>query len=377
MIQIGVVGVLVVFFVAIQRMIYARYWNKDLRANVSFATNAIFEGESGFLQEVVENRKSLPLSVVKVKFQTDKHLIFENIQGSRTTDQYYRNDMFQLGSKEKLTRTIRFVGGRRGYYTIDSMDLVSMDLFMTRQYVDILPVHTYLYIYPRFFDSKEFHLSLQQLNGEVLTRRHLLEDPFEHRGIREYQPGDELKAVNWKATAKTGKLKVNQKNYTSLQSIRIFVNLEDTGILKKEACVEASLQICAGLCRFFLQQGMRVACYVNGVDVITGHPVALEASSARGQLGAVLHALARVDTDKPVLNFQACFGKRLLQEADGTITCFVAPNHYQDFLDTVENYHNMGKDYIWFYPVDEKQDPQLPEFVEKNVRFLHLKGKEK
>ena len=37
-----------------------------------------------------------------------------------------------------------------------------------------------------------------------------MEDPFEYRGIREYQPYDDMRSVNWKATAKTGDLKVNQ-----------------------------------------------------------------------------------------------------------------------------------------------------------------------
>ena len=89
-------------------------------------------------------------------------------------------------------------------------------------------------MYPKPFSHPDFKRSLKQLNGEVLTKRHLLEDPFEYRGIRDYQPQDDLKSINWKATARTGDLKVNQKNYTSQKSVRIFVNLEDTGILKKE-----------------------------------------------------------------------------------------------------------------------------------------------
>ena len=377
MIQIVVVGLIALLFLVAQRNIYTKLWDRGLTTNVIFAQEAIFEGEGGQLKEVIENRKRLPMTMLKVKFQADRHLLFEDAKGSRPTDQYYRNDVFQVGGREKLTRTLSFVGGRRGYYTITSMDLVSADLFMTSQFVKMLPVSTSLYVYPRFFDSREFRLSLQQLNGEVLTKRHLLEDPFEYRGIREYQPGDEMKAINWKATAKTGEFKVNQRNYTSLQSVRIFMNLQDNGILKKEECVEASLQIGAGLCKYFLQQGMRVACYANGVDVITGQPLSLEASSARGHMDTVLRGLARVDTAKPTVDFTGCFGQRLLKEAEGTITCFVAPNQYQDFLDVVEQYHSLGREYIWFYPLLENEEPQLPDFVRKNVRFLHLKGNRK
>lgn len=377
MIQIIGIGILAFIIFVVQQNIYKKLWNQNLTAAISFGASSIFEGQEGQLKEIIENRKRLPLSMLKVKFQTDRHLLFEDTKGSRTTDQYYRNDIFQVNGGEKITRTIRFTGGRRGYYTITTMDIVAADLFMTSQFVDTLSVSTSLYVYPKLFDSREFRRSLQQLNGEVLTKRHLLEDPFEYRGIREYQPTDDLRSINWKATAKTGDFKVNQKNYTALQSVRIFMNLEDNGVLKKEEAVEASIQVVAGLCDFFLKQGFKVSCYGNGVDMINDLPVSIEASAARGQMEAILRSLARVDTTKPVVDFAATFGKRLIEEANGTITCFVSPNHYQSFLDLVEKYHNLGKDYIWFYPISETKEPELPGFLQKTVGFLHLREPQK
>lgn len=373
MIQIIGIGLIALFLFALQKFVYQRLWNKQLTADIVFAEKHIFEGQTGQLKEIIENRKHLPLSMLKVKFQTDKHLLFEDTKGSRTTDQYYRNDVFQIGGGEKITRTLPFTGGRRGYYTITTMDLVASDLFLTSLYVETCPVHTALYVYPKFFDSREFRQSLQQLNGEVLTKRHLLEDPFEYRGIREYQPTDDMRSINWKATAKTGEFKVNQKNYTSLKAIRVFVNLEDDNLLKKEECVEASMQIAAGLCRYFLQQGMQVSCYSNGVDIINHLPVSVAASAGKGQLDAILCALARVDTSVPVLDFNDCFSRRVLEEAKGTMTCFVTPNLYPSFTELLEEYHNRGSDYILFYPTLETKDPVIPDFLGKNTRFLHLR----
>lgn len=373
MIQILGIGLIALLLFILQGKIYEKYWNKDLSATIFFATHSIFEGQEGQLKEIVENRKRLPLSMLKVKFQTDRHLQFEDIKGSRTTDRYYRNDIFQINGGEKLTRTIRFTGGRRGYYTITMMTLVGTDLFMTKQLVETQPVSTYIYVFPKVFNSNEFRRSLQQLNGEVLTRRHLLEDPFEYRGIREYQPTDELKSINWKATAKTGDFKVNQRNYTALQAVRIFLNLEDNGVLKKEDAVEACLQIAAGLCEYFLKQGIRVSCYGNGLDSINDLPLSIEASASRDQMETILRALARVDTAKPVCNFGDCFGKRLFEEANGTITCFVSPNHYPDFMELVEKYHETGREYRWFYPTSDTKEPEMPAFLKKHLQFLHIR----
>ena len=226
MIKIFGIGLIAYLLFIIQRRLYEKLWQKHLRISVKFATGHIFEGDQGELKEVIENRKRLPLSMLKVKFKTDRHLIFNNDRGSRTTDQYYRNDVFRIGGGERVTRTLKFTGGKRGYYTIDEISLVASDLFFLGQMVTDQPVKTELYVYPKPYYSNRLRQSFVQLNGEMLTRRHLLEDPFEYRGIREYQPYDDMRSINWKATAKTGDFKVNQRNYTSLKSVRFFFSEE-------------------------------------------------------------------------------------------------------------------------------------------------------
>lgn len=373
MIQLLEIGLLALLIFYVQQIIYKHLWNQNLTAHLSFMTPSIIEGEQGSLQEVIENRKRLPLSMLKVKFQTNRNLIFDDTKGSRTTDQYYRNDVFHIGGGEKITRTITFTGGKRGYYQIAALDLVASDLFLTTEMITTVPVNKSIYVYPRPFDSKEFRLSLQQLNGEILTKKHLLEDPFEYRGIREYQPFDDIRSINWKATAKTDELKVTQKNYTSLPAIRIFFNIEDNGVLKKEESVEACLQIAAGLSKFFLGQGVRVSCYGNGVDLFTGNPVTIEASTGNGQLEQIYRILARIDTSKPVVDFKQHFEEKLLDHTSSTITCIISPNQYPSFVELIETFQSKGSEYLWFYPVWENTDPELPQTLKDHIRILHIK----
>ena len=357
-----------------QKYIYARIWNKELTVSISFLEDGIREGQESELSGIIENRKRLPLTMLKVKFQTDRHLVFADTKGSRTTDRYYRNDIFQIGSLEKVTRKLSFTGGRRGYYTIQEEDLVASDLFLTAQYTVTVPIaRCSLYVYPRPFSHPDFQRSLQQLNGEVLAKRHLLEDPFEYRGIRDYQPQDDLKCINWKATARTGDLKVNEKNYTAQKSVRIFVNLEDRGILKKEDCVEASLQIAAALLLMFLEQGMQAALYCNGIDIISGEPCILEAGGGIRQRNAALQALARIDTSRPVLPFSELFASRLSDTANTIYTCFVSPNTYDDFVWLVQQYQEHHKDMKWFYPYSESTPPETEEPLRSLITFISLR----
>ena len=357
-----------------QKYVYKKLWQQGLQVTLAFRESTVWEGQESDLSEIIENRKRLPLTMLKVKFQTDRHLLFADAKGSRTTDRYYRNDIFQIGRMEKVTRTLRFTGGRRGYYTITEADLVASDLFLTAQYTASTTIdHCSLYVYPRPFSHPDFQRSLKQLNGEVLSKRHLLEDPFEYRGIREYQPQDDLRSINWKATARTGDLKVNQKNYTAQKSVRIFINLEDTGILKKEDCVEASLQIATALLLLFLEQGMQAALYCNGVDMLSGEPCILEAGGGVRQRNAALQALARIDTGKMVLSFSELFASRLSETADTIYTCIVSPNVYDDFAALLLKYHECHPDFKWFVPYSETVRPDFGEELTSLITFISLR----
>lgn len=372
MIKLIGIGIIAFFLFILEQKIYKKMWNRKLTVSVRFTSVSIFEGDEGSIQEIIENRKKLPLSLLNVKFSTSKNLEFENGNGSRTTDKYYRNDVFMIGSNEKVTRTLTFKGAHRGVYSITKIDITASDLFLVSRMVDEASVNTTLYVYPKPFDSNEFRLSLRQLNGEVLTKRHLLEDPFEYRGIREYQPFDSMRSINWKASAKTGDLRVNQKNYTALKSVRIFMNLEDNGILKKSECVEASIRIAAGLCEFFLSQGMQTACYANAEDMFTGKCIFLEPNGGTNHMNAIYRSLARCNTANTHDFFQ-CFSEKLFDESNAFFTCFIAPNQYEDFIRIVSDYQNRGLDYIWFYPVWESADPSIPDELSDRIRFIHIR----
>ncbi len=371
MIKLLGIGIIGFFLLVFQKILYEKLWCRHLYVSIFFGTDHIFQGEQGELKEIIENRKRLPLAMLKVKFMTGRELIFDNQKGSRTTDQYYRNDVFRIGEREKVTRTLKFIGGKRGYYTIDEFSLVASDLFLLSQMVKEQKINTTLYVYPKPFNSRKLMQSLMQLNGEILSKRHLLEDPFEYRGIREYQPYDDMRRINWKATAKTDELKVNEQNYTSLKYVRIFFNIQDDGILRKEESVEMSLRIVASLCAFFLRQGFQVSCYGNGVDVVTHGFVSIKEKGGTGQMETVFRALARVDTKQPVVNFADTFREQLFQESGSVFTCFVAPNQYDDFVELLTQYQMLNKPFMWFYPVAEQQAPELPQELLKNINVIY------
>lgn len=366
------IGIVAFLLILLQRIVYEKLGHKNLKAIVSFAQKGITEGESGEIVEVIENRKSLPLTMLKVKFQTSKDLEFADDNGSKTTDQYYRNDIFQIGGGEKITRKLTFCGKKRGYYHIKNIDLVVSDLFFTNETIKSMTTECYLYVYPKAYESMDFQRSLQKLNGEIIVKRHMLEDPFEYRGIREYQPYDDIRSVNWKATARTGGLKVNQQNYTAMQTIRIFLNLEDEGVWKKHKEVEASMQIVMGIASYFLSQGIKVACYANGRDIITDEHVAIAGGAGFGQLDMIGKSLARIDTKKDAKPFCELFEEWILEAEEGIFTFFVSPNGYHDFEQLLLKCKQKGMEFVWFYPVLPSDEPEVSKMLTDELCTIKL-----
>ena len=368
--------ILVLFVLAfvlflLEQRIFEKVWDQNLEISLCFEDDAIYEGDTSVLNEIIENKKIIPLPMLNVKFTTDRSLEFPEDPSSETTDKFYRNDYFAVRGMEKVTRKLKFKGRHRGVYSIDSADLNVSDFFMSSTYSTEVDVMTTIYVYPKPFESSEFLKSFQQLYGELLTRRHLLEDPFEYRGIREYEPYDTMRSINWKATARTGMLKVNQKNYTAQKAIRIFMNLEDSGVLKREECVEAAIRVAAGLSRLFISQGMKVSLYCNAADMFTGEKIVCEANAGSRQYLSILTSLTRCDIKK-IFPFSETFGRELFQNKE-SFTCLISPNQYPDFVDILKAFDQKKGRFVWFYPVWETTEPKVCDELQSHVRVLHIR----
>ena len=373
---IGIIlGAFLLFY--LQDRLYCRFWDKNLSVSLEFSRKAAVEGEECELCERVENRKLLPLPALKVKFQVSRELQFEDEEGvSSVTDQYYRNDVLSVRPFMRHVRRLRFRCKKRGYYWINGLDVVAGTLFLSGELPRSLESETRLYVYPRLWRSPEFSRLLQRLNGEILSRRHMLEDPFEFRGIREYSPWDTMRDINWKATARTGDLKVNMKNYTAQKAVRIFVNLEDGAVMRHEELLEASIRMAAGAAADFLAQGIRTSVYTNGPDIVTGGLVGMEAASASWHMETINRGLARIDLSKRAPSFVRSLKEAALgqNEAAGTLfTVFISSDAQEDFQELLEECVRQGTDFCWICPIMEHGEEKIRKALEPYAQKIRVR----
>ena len=149
-----------------------------------------------------------------------------------------------------------------------------------------------IYVYPKMTDVSEIVTVCERMLGTLQCAKRLYEDPFAFRTIRNYTTDDPMKTINWKASAKTGSLMVNTFDSAQSQKAMIFLDVEDTGILKYEDLVEESIALAATMMRRLHRQNIEVGFVFNG----KGSEVFLPANN-RGNRIVLERLLAEYDKE--------------------------------------------------------------------------------
>lgn len=346
------VGLLCMYF--LQNYLYRRYWDKNLTVSFTFSKHRVAEGETVHLEETIVNKKWLPLPVVTIKFKTSKYFAFEDADTSQISDYYNRSDLFSLLMYQKLTRTLSFVCKKRGYFSMNLSSLICSNLFLTEDYPKELDSADSLVVYPRCVDISRFEVTFESLFGSILSKRYIHEDPFEFRGIREYQTYDTMNTINWKASAKTGALMVNQKDYTAQQKISIFLNLTQENLIKDEELFEESIRLAKTFCTRFITQGMNVALYTNGLHFEHKTPVFVDYYGTQKQLLRVDEALATVAVRYELPDFYELYHRELDACNANDFCICISSYQREDWQQLMRRLRKKGSTLSWVIPCSEK-----------------------
>ena len=278
--------------------VYRQLWSKNLEMSVDFTEEAVVEGMDSELTETIYNRKWLFLPMLQVGFETHKNLRFGQEENVSVSDLCYKRDIFSVGGYQKVTRTIPFHCSKRGFYEIESADLITKSPLLTEKYHKAAKQNTYIYGYPRLIDDALLDISFQKIMGEILAKKNIYEDPFEFRGIREYQPTDSMSKINWKASAKSEDWMVNLYGSTNAQDITILLDLEDETAWKYDDIHEQQIRLAVTLAARFVDAGIPIGLITNGKDIKLDKMLRLEAGTGKQQFINICRGFARIDLGK-------------------------------------------------------------------------------
>lgn len=307
---------------------YSRNWYKRLDVALKISNDGIFEGERGEVTETVSNSKLIPIFWAYLQFKVPAPLRFEDSDSGHDS---YRQDRISVLSYEEVTKKLSFTAGRRGCYRLSDLQLVAGDLLFHYKMMKSFPDSSALYVYPRAKEVNRFKIDYEKIIGEAIARRSFVEDPFFFRGIRDYYPFDGMKAVNWKATARTGGLKVNQYHTTRSQQVMLLLDLDGYNKLDGQRIKEDTISVAAYLARKLALNGIAAGFATNAADAVSGGRIETECRSGQSHFLSMMREMAKIDTGRLLMPFDRIL-EELPRRRDTKTQYFLISYYYGDGL---------------------------------------------
>src|SRR5581483_7993442 len=154
----------------------------------------------------------------------------------------------------------------RGVHTFGPTKLRSGDVFGFISQETEQEDYQFVLVYPLLVPLTRFGLPARHPFGDRRAPRRLLEDPSRVIGIRDYQYGDDLRRVHWKATARTLQLQSKVYEATTTYTLAIFLNLEfrpDTHYGVHPEWQELSITAAASVADWAIENSYAVGLYAN------------------------------------------------------------------------------------------------------------------
>ncbi|MBP5417264.1 MAG: DUF58 domain-containing protein [Clostridiales bacterium] len=346
-----IVFLVILAILAIAELIFYRtHALDDLTLRVTFSKPVASFGEVIEVIEVAENNKRLPLPFVLLKFESPTSLEFLDMTNSTLSDLVYREDMLTMKPNSRHTRRIKVKCARRGYYSFVRVNLTTSDILLMEKITRTFDNDASITILPELIPLPDLQTLLSITFSDIQQRRTLLTDPFSFAGIREYQPWDPMRSINWTATAKAGDFMVNQNASTSTRQVSIFLNLEFYNIKESVALLEKSISLAYSYAYELNSAGIPSQIFTNGRDAITGNPVIDALAAENGDNIRRGLALARIDLTAGVVPFSDLIDEYLSSTGANDYIVVISPKYDATFRPVLLNLKRKRPSLLWVWP---------------------------
>lgn len=286
-IQFLTLTVLIVFCLSFCYSFFSRVGIKAIRIHKVQRT---YKNQALEILITVQNRSLLNLHQV---FLSDSHGALATVGEARALlSLFRRRTQFEFAYKIK--------GNQRGEYRIGPFTVRAADPLGLFPWKKEFPETETIIIYP-----KVFSIHMQDNKGlpcgNLHTDNPVFEDITNYKSLREYLPGDDLRRINWKVSARMGSLYTMQYlpslHYTAI----ILLNLSpaDYPVKYRYALIEAALETAASLLYHCVLQkqeaGLVTAGSINHEEQVIVFPMRKDESHAVH----ILETLARIIPGSP------------------------------------------------------------------------------
>ena len=326
-------------------------------------------GEEVPMTVTLTNSKPVPLSRVLVEDEIPFSLrvVGGEVDVDEITETQTLRHSTSMAWYERIRWDYRLRCTRRGLYRLGPASISSGDPFGFLRSRKSGPQQDTLLVFPRIVPLRELGMPAFRPLGEVRGGIRIFRDPSRPSGLREYQWGDPMNTVNWKATAKMRRLHVRTFDPSSTVTIILVVAVDvkapywQTFFAEDLKRLDRVITAASSVASYATEQQYVVGLFTNDMPTVAHRPMTVPPGRGREQLGVILETLAgvRAYASAPMASQLAANARRFPVGATLVVsTAFLHPQ----FVDTLGNLKHQGHKIVVLY-VGEEDCPELPEGV--------------
>jgi uncharacterized repeat protein (TIGR01451 family) len=246
----------------------ARSWIGNLTAERTCNRFTAEVGDMIAVRVTVRNHGLVPVPWVLLEDMLPGKAVAVNHPRLRVKRKRMRITMLGCYGDTELSYQIEFK--MRGYYQVGPLVLESGDLFGLHRRYRVGTAPHFVLVYPQVVTLEGYDLASRRPIGEVRLTHRLYEDPTRIAGVREYEKGDPLNRIHWRATARTGLLHSKLYEPSTIVGATLLLDFHKAGYPSRREPHRSELAVtaAASLAHAVYLMGQQVGLVTNGRDAV-------------------------------------------------------------------------------------------------------------
>ncbi len=281
--------------------VVAHYWSRHVLDRLTYQRlipeNRAFPGEHVSITLRLVNDKMLPVPWIEVRDAVPEACLTgdERTSGTGTPGYVHTIRSTHLSWYERISWPLQLKAVARGHYRVGPVRITTGDAFGFNPVVREEEKYDSFIVYPRVYELPELDLPAERPFGELKGRQRIFEDPGRIAGVRDYQPGDSMRRIDWKASARRQTLQSKVYEPSATMHLLLAVNVHTMAASWQgfqPELLERLLAATASVGRHAFEAGYAVGLVANGSYPDSDRPMRVPVGRSADQLGHLLEALA-------------------------------------------------------------------------------------
>lgn len=244
----------------------AREWIENITADRECSRLTAEIGTKVGVIVNVKNAGKMPVPWLLIEDAVPKRALVQ--RPPRISLEGRRMNIMQLAPQGQKSLLYQVTFLMRGYYQLGPLLMETGDLFGLHRRFRVATKPHYVLVYPKVLPLEGYDLASRRPIGEVRLTHRLFEDPTRISGVREYQHGDSLNRIHWRATARTGSLHCKVYEPSCIAGMTVLLDFHQAGYPDRSEPHRSELAVtaAASLANAVYQMGQQIGFITNARD---------------------------------------------------------------------------------------------------------------